>query len=80
MKWTLGFGGAIAGFVGTVVLMLSLYVYTPGMPGMWELLLQLVIVGFISGTLGVVGFAVGCVIDLVVGIHRKRADNKQEDG
>jgi hypothetical protein len=63
MKWTLGFGGALAGFVGTVALAVSLGVYT-GRPGMFVSLVQLAIVGFVSGTLGGLGFCIGCLIDL----------------
>lgn len=71
MKWTLGLGAAAAGFVGAAVVMVALYVYTPGRPGRHELLLELTMVGFIAGTLGVIGFGIGCVIDLCAGMRRK---------
>ncbi len=76
MKWILGIGGAVAGFVAAVALVLSLYVYAPGTPGRHELLVQVVIVSVISGVLGIIGFGIGCTVDLCTGMHRKMRDRR----
>ena len=58
--------GVGAGAAYGVVALVHAYVQAPGMPGIYELVLQLIIVGFVGLVPGILGFAIGWGVDLAV--------------
>jgi len=71
-KWTLALVGMLAGFLIGVISLLNAYKQVPGTPGIFEVAVQVVIVGLLSSALGVVGFGLGCVLDLFTNRRRKK--------
>ena len=63
-KWILGIMGVVAGVAYGVATLVHAYAQAPGMLGICELVLQLIIVGFVGLVPGILGFAIGWGVDL----------------
>lgn len=64
-KWLLGALGMLAGLGRGIAAMARVYWEGPGRPGVYELIVQLILVMFAGLVLGTMGFLVGWGIDLV---------------
>ena len=68
MKRKLAIVGLSIGLVFGVGMLVYTYTQAPGMPGPFEVVFLLVILGFLAAVPGALGFAVGCIIDF---LHKK---------
>ena len=75
MKRRFAVGGGILGFVWIVIAFIRAYVAAPSAPGLFELLIQLLMLGVctVCGAAG--GYLLGCVADLV--LRRRGAQGKE---
>lgn len=64
-KWLLGVIGMLVGLGRGVAGMARVYSQGPGRPGVYELIVQLILVMFAGVVLGIAGFVIGWGIDLV---------------
>ena len=64
-KWILGFIGVVAGIAYGLAALVHAYAQAPNMPGICELFVQLIIVGFFALVPGILGFAIGWGADWV---------------
>jgi len=74
MKWRFALGGGILGFVWVVIAIIRAYAAAPSMPGFFELVIQLVMLGT-CGMFGAAGgFILGCIGDLLFRKKRTRGE------
>lgn len=64
-KWILGIMGVVAGIAYGLAALVYAYAQAPGIPGICELVLQIIMVAFVALVLGILGFAVGWGADWV---------------
>jgi hypothetical protein len=64
-KWILGIIGVVAGIAYGLAVFVRAYALAPGIPGICELVLQIIMVAFVALVLGILGFAVGWGADWV---------------
>jgi len=64
MKWKLGMIGALAGFGLGVAIVVGVVVVSGGVPGLFEMIVQLVIACVLAAVFGDLCFEAGCIVDL----------------
>jgi hypothetical protein len=64
-KWILGIIGVVAGIAYGLAVLVRAYAQAPDMPGICELILQLIILSFFALVPGILGFAIGWGADWV---------------
>lgn len=77
MKSKLGLIGALGGF-GLGIGLMVFVVVTGGVPGTYELLVQLAIACIFAGVFGSIGFTMGCVADLCSKKPTEQVESKAE--
>ena len=64
-KAVFGLVGMLIGLVAGVVALVNAYMYAPGVPGPFELMVQVALLALWGAILGGLGYGVGFVIDLL---------------
>lgn len=64
-KWILGIIGVLGGIAYGLTVLVRAYAKASDMPGICELVLQLIILGFVALVPGILGFALGWGADCV---------------